>query len=263
MAAKRKRKAAPKRDAKLISLARKLERAEKIVKMAYDDATLDKALGAYNAIVDQIIAARVTTVQGIKAKAAALASVYTTTAARFDDNDEQDATLSRQIVASLLMLADDTRKVESKPHVASPSPVTKGFDAVSAPVTPSADFIELRRLAAELSVVIDHWDNAPPGDPYWHEQLMAATGRTHSVCARIHSRPVRGMSDLLDRAAVVLHMSNGSWLPGVWDDPVAHLRGLSLELDPSEDREQWAAVELAAAVFSMTGTALKFEERVA
>lgn len=137
MAAKRKRKAAPKRDAKLISLARKLERAEKIVKMAHDDATLDKALHSYNAIVDQIIAARVTTVQGIKAKAAALASVYTTTAARFDDNDEQDATLSRQIVASLLMLPDDARKVESKTPAASRSPVITDFDAVAPPVTPS------------------------------------------------------------------------------------------------------------------------------
>ena len=123
--------------------------------------------------------------------------------------------------------------------------------ASAAPFELSADFQELRRLAGEHSVVIGHWENARGGDRYWHERLVESAARAMTVCERIHSRPVTDFRDLFDRAAVVLHMSDGSWLPGAWDHPVAHLR--SLEIDPGEDRELWASTELAAAIFTMAG----------
>lgn len=149
-----------------------------------------------------------------------------------------------------------TRRAAILGAVAFPA-IMAAAPSASAPVPLSLDFRLLRSLAIEFDRVMDDCDSvdarANPIGAKAGAMLMAeCREKIARVVHRINAKPVRSLSDLLDRAAVVLYWADGGSQADAWPphDPVAHLRG-SGSAGTEGDGQAHAANQLAAAVFAL------------
>lgn len=116
----------------------------------------------------------------------------------------------------------------------------------------SPDFRELRALITELSAVEAFLGNRAEGKKSSSAAAVLRddlSRRIEVAIERIHARPVRGLSDLLERAAAVLYWSDSGLETEAWADPVAHLT--STGTAATDDPMAIAGAHLAAAVFAL------------
>ncbi|KWT64854.1 hypothetical protein APY04_3094 [Hyphomicrobium sulfonivorans] len=116
-------------------------------------------------------------------------------------------------------------------------------------VEPSERFKRLHRLSAGLHVAYGANDR---------EQIEELSFEIEKLNAEILARPVLGIVDLLDRAALVLFWGDGGLLPNAWADPVEHLT--EFVPNENEDGQAIAAAHLAASVFQLAGVSIGSQE---
>ncbi|WP_424955693.1 hypothetical protein [Hyphomicrobium sp. 1Nfss2.1] len=138
--------------------------------------------------------------------------------------------------------------------IAFPAAVIATKAVASPPVELSPEFNQLRSLAMELGQV----DALRDAIDEKREPLSAKAGdvliadlsrRIDALVRRIHSKPITTISDVLDRAAVVLFWSGKGQMPGAWRAPEASLLDYDRPFQP--DPDVVAAHQLAAAVFAL------------
>lgn len=124
------------------------------------------------------------------------------------------------------------------------------FSAAAATSGPTPEYAALRRLAAremalELIIAEGVYGERTP-ELIEQEGIQA---EIEVLIEDIKSRPVVSLSDLVNRAAIVLYWSDGGRDDEAWADPVGHFK----QLGQSRYKTESEPAHFAATVFEMCG----------